>query len=236
MKTRDLSCLGLAAFLAVSVHAANSPAPAASGATAGLATQVPSGPAPTPLALPPNAAEVVKLSDASVGDEVILAYVKNYQSPFNLSADAILRLKEAGVSSPVIAAMLTHDTSLRNQNPPAPYAYSQKSSAPAEQPPGVPTAAQPAPQPQPVAPACAEDQTPPPAPVEVIPVARAQITIGHRATGVGMAVGFGSAAVGGSGAAMDGVAITVGRYGHGGWGGYHGGGGGGGHGGGGHGR
>jgi hypothetical protein len=55
----------------------------------------------------------------STGDEAH-AYVNNCQLPFNLSANAILRLKEAGVTTPVILAMLTHDSSLRNQNPPAP--------------------------------------------------------------------------------------------------------------------
>jgi hypothetical protein len=46
------------------------------------------------------------------------------------------------VSSPVIVAMLTHDGALPHQNPSAPDAYSQKSYAPAEQPPVVPAPAQ----------------------------------------------------------------------------------------------
>jgi hypothetical protein len=111
---------------------------------------------------------VVKLSGASVGDEVVLAYVKNCQSPFNLSANAILRLKEAGVTSPVIAAMLTHDSSLRDQNPPAPYAYSQRLYGPGEQPSVGPAPAQPPPQPQLYAPPAG--QVPPPPQAEVIPV------------------------------------------------------------------
>ena len=152
MTTRNVSWLALVAFLAIPMYAADSPAPAASGAAPGPVAEVPSAPALTPPALSPNAAEVVKLSGAGVGDEVILAYVKNYQLPFNLSANAILGLKEAGVTSPVILAMLTHDSSLRNQNLPAPYGYSQ--------------------QPQPFAPGLVPaDQVPPPAPAEVIPVA-----------------------------------------------------------------
>src|SRR5690349_12980953 len=39
---------------------------------------------------------------------------------------------------------------------------------------------------------------------------QARIITGHRVTGVGMGAGFGLAAVGVSGAVMDGVAITVG--------------------------
>ncbi len=184
MKMTNMSWIGLAALLAVPVCAADSPAPGAPGyfpagtvtsppggpaAISGPAAQVPGAPAPSPAALSPSAAEVLKLSSAGVGDEVILAYMKNCQSRFNLSANAILRLKEAGVTSPVIAAMLTHDGSLRDQNPPAPYTYNQRMYGPGEQPPGVPAPAQPAPQPQLFAPPA--DQTPPPPQTEVVPVA-----------------------------------------------------------------
>ena len=86
MKTRCVSWLGLVAFLTIPVSAADSPAPAASGVTSGPVAQVPSAPALTPPVLSPNAAEVAKLSGAGVGDEVIIAYVQNCQSPFNLSA------------------------------------------------------------------------------------------------------------------------------------------------------
>ena len=125
MKTKSVRWLGLVAFLAVPGYAADSPAPASSEATAGPVAQVPSAPALTAPALSPNAAEVARLSSASVGEEVIIAYVQNCPSPFSLSVNAILRLKESGVPSPVILAMLTHDRSLRNQNPPAPYAAIQ---------------------------------------------------------------------------------------------------------------
>jgi hypothetical protein len=205
MKTRSMHWLGLLAFLASPVWATDSPPPATSGVTPGPVAQVPSAPSLTPPALAPNAAEVVKLSGAGVGEEVIIAYVQNCQSPFNLSADAILRLKDAGVTSPVISAMLTHDSSLRNQNPPTSYAASQ--------------------QPQPVAPDLVPaDQAPPPVPDQVIPVAPGPdyywipgywgwnsgwIWIGGR---WGFRGGYGW---GGRG-----------WYGHGGWGGYHGGGGG----------
>src|SRR4029077_19011900 len=100
----------------------------------------------------PSAAQVVKLSSAGFSDEAILAYVNNSRFPFNLSADAILRLKEAGVSSPIISAMLAHDGRLRNQNAPVPYANSQQPEAFALDSPRI-------------------EQTPPQAPEEVIPVA-----------------------------------------------------------------
>ena len=72
-----------------------------------------------------------------MGDEVIRAYIKSCQSPFTLSADGILQLKDAGVTSPLIAAMLAHDTSLRGQNPPAAFNYNQRLYPPAEQTPGA---------------------------------------------------------------------------------------------------
>src|SRR5580765_108502 len=158
MKTRNLSWLGLVALLAVPVYAADSAAPALPGATPGPAEQAPSAQATTPPHLSPSAAGVLKLSGANMGDEVILAYIKNCQSPFNLSANAILRLKEAGVTSPVITAMLTHDGSLASQNPPAP----NTSHPSVEQAPVAPTPEQPAPQQQFVGPALAPaGQTPP---------------------------------------------------------------------------
>lgn len=65
--------------------------------------------------LSPAAAEVVKLSGSGVGDEVAVAYIKNSKSFYNLGANEILALRDAGVSSPVISAMLSHDGALRNQ-------------------------------------------------------------------------------------------------------------------------
>ncbi len=53
-------------------------------------------------------------------DEVVLAYVKSTQYPFNLSANDMLRLKDAGIPSPIITAMLSHDNTLRSQNPGGP--------------------------------------------------------------------------------------------------------------------
>src|ERR1017187_6141801 len=202
MKTRSASWLGLVALLAVPVHAADSPVPAASEGPPGPVAQVPSAPALTLPALAPNAAEVAKLSGASVGDEVIIAYVQNCPSPFNLSVNAILRLKEAGVPSPVITAMLTHDSALRNQTPPAPYDSTQP--------------------PQPIVPGLVPaDQAPPPLPDQVIPVAPGPDyywTPGYWGWNGGWIwIGGGWGYRGGYGW------YGRGGYGHGGWGGYRGG-------------
>src|ERR1043165_7102696 len=63
----------------------------------------------------PAAAEVIRLAEAGVGDDVVLAYIQNAQSTFNLGADDVLFLRDVGLSSAVITAMLSHDTTMRNQ-------------------------------------------------------------------------------------------------------------------------
>jgi hypothetical protein len=100
-----------------------------------------------PVELSPTAAEVVKLVEAGSSDDVIIAYVKNSGSTYNLSADEVVYLKDLGVSPQVVTAMLSHDTELRNQNPQ--YTYNQKL-YPATQ---APVPFTPTPQPAPVEPA-----------------------------------------------------------------------------------
>src|SRR5262245_5314889 len=82
-------------------------------------------PPPGAANISPNAAEVVKLASSGVGDDVVLAYVQNSQTPFDLTADNVLYLRDLGVSQPVITAMLNHDSAMRGQAPegaPPPYA------------------------------------------------------------------------------------------------------------------
>jgi hypothetical protein len=108
--------------------------------------QVPDGLGPTSAApaVSPAAAEVVKLAASGVGDEVVLAYIRNSQSIFDLNADQVLYLKDVGLSPQVITAMLDHDSVLKSQAQPAP-AVAQPY-APTPQP-----AEAPAPAPAPVA-------------------------------------------------------------------------------------
>lgn len=141
--------------------------------------------APPPANLPPATADVVRLTRSGVGDDVVVAFVQNASIVYNLSATDVLALKNAGISSTVLAAMLNHDAALRPQlasatpapsTPAPPTAY--PGGAPAAAP--APTAPQPPPAPAPsevaaAAPALAPttvvvQQAPPPAPVEVIPV------------------------------------------------------------------
>jgi hypothetical protein len=87
----------------------------------------------------PQLQEIVKLTKAPVGDDVILAYIKNTGASFSLSADDILYLKSQGVSQPVITALL-QSKSLATPSPvstpatPAP----QVNSGPGTQYPGQP--------------------------------------------------------------------------------------------------
>ena len=62
--------------------------------------------AQTPANASPGLQEVVKLSKAQMGDDVIIAYIKGSASSSQLSADDILYLKSQGVSQNVIAVLL----------------------------------------------------------------------------------------------------------------------------------
>jgi len=65
-----------------------------------------SGDQTPPANLSPGLQEVVKLAQAQMGDDVILAYIKNSGASYTLSTDDILYLKSQGVSQNVIAALL----------------------------------------------------------------------------------------------------------------------------------
>src|SRR5205814_6864052 len=85
---------------------------------AGLAqTANPSTPLPakTPAILPSSADEVVRLVRSGVDDEVVVAFIGQSHSSYNLSGADITALKDAGVSRQVLTAMLNHDSALRAQ-------------------------------------------------------------------------------------------------------------------------
>lgn len=67
-----------------------------------------SGPAATPL--PFAASEIVKLAQAKINDDTIIAYVKSTRANYSLSADQILYLRQQGASEAVITAMLGQAT------------------------------------------------------------------------------------------------------------------------------
>ncbi len=63
--------------------------------------------------LPSSADEVVRLTQSGVGDQVVLAFIEQSHSYYNLSGADITALKNVGVSSQVLTAMLNHDSDLR---------------------------------------------------------------------------------------------------------------------------
>lgn len=107
--TKWLALVASVALPIFSAHAQTPVAPVPATADQSQAAAVPS--------LSPSASEVVRLASAGSGDDVLLAYVQNSQSTFDLSADSVLYLKDVGVSSQVIAAMLNRDNALRSQAP-----------------------------------------------------------------------------------------------------------------------
>src|SRR5262245_54749006 len=71
---------------------------AISGPAGVPAPGAPSAPASVPTDLTVGTAEVIRLAEAGSGDDVVLAYIRNSQLPFSLSADHILYLKDLGIS------------------------------------------------------------------------------------------------------------------------------------------
>lgn len=138
MKLINVGSLGLLAWLAL-------------GATPAFCqtSTVPVA-APDAARLSPGAAEVVRLAQAGVDDTVVLGYVENSQAPFALTADDIVYLRDVGISSTVLTAMLNRDKALPAQS--TAYTYDQRLYTPATgavmtpvPQPGVPQPAVPAP-------------------------------------------------------------------------------------------
>jgi hypothetical protein len=63
-----------------------------------------------PVSAPPLAygvAQILQLSQAKVGDDTIIAYIKNSGNSYGLNADQIIYLRQQGLSSGVLNAMLS---------------------------------------------------------------------------------------------------------------------------------
>ncbi|HTD85039.1 MAG TPA: DUF6600 domain-containing protein, partial [Candidatus Binatia bacterium] len=91
--------------------------------------------APPNVKLSPAMADVVKLVQAGVSPDVLMAYVTNSSAVFNVDSDVIVYLNDLGVTNAVITALIQHDSS--------PQTTARKASANAVQPlpPGVSTIA-----------------------------------------------------------------------------------------------
>jgi hypothetical protein len=82
--------------------------------------------------------EVLKLKDAAVNDETIVAYIQNKNVNYDLSADGIVKLRSQGVSSPVLNAMLSSGQGAAVAGP-APAAPQPAAAVPQPQPVSIPT-------------------------------------------------------------------------------------------------
>lgn len=121
--------------------------------------------------LPPNlkptgaAAEVIKLADAGVDERVIMAFVTNSTSRFNLGVEEILYLNDIGVPGSVVTAMMQRDQALKELSAnAAPVPAAPASVAPAEQSasgPGAPMSYAPQPATAPAPPEMAPEAPPP---------------------------------------------------------------------------
>jgi hypothetical protein len=107
--------------------ATNAPAPAPAAPASPLAAptaesdvvDAPAKPMTTSKPLPPNVrltapvAELIKLADSGVDEGVMLAFVTNSTSTFNLGAEEIIYLNDIGVPSVVVTAMIQRDQTLK---------------------------------------------------------------------------------------------------------------------------
>src|SRR5204863_571521 len=57
----------------------------------------------------PHLSEVVKLVQAGVGESVLMAYVTNSATAFNVSSDDVIYLNDLGVPETVVTAMIQRD-------------------------------------------------------------------------------------------------------------------------------
>lgn len=97
-------------------------------------------------------AEVLKMYESGVGDEVIAAYVKNTPEPFALNVDEIIYFTDLGLSDGILTAMMAQDQAMGLQTPDLgpsePAAYDEPAAN--NQQPAAPVYAQSPPQAQPL--------------------------------------------------------------------------------------
>jgi hypothetical protein len=99
--------------------------------TAPLAEAVPALPAAPPK-LSPGVDEIVQLAQAGVGDGVLLAYVENSPTAYQLDVEEILYLHDLGISAEVIGAMARHGQTAGGPPPGSSPAAATGSTAPVE--------------------------------------------------------------------------------------------------------
>ena len=75
---------------------------------------------PPPPGPPPSIANIKAMSRAGVSDEVIIGQINNTHAVYNLDANALIDLHNAGVSQKVIAYMISSANPVVAQAPPPP--------------------------------------------------------------------------------------------------------------------
>lgn len=100
MAVAAVAVLGL--FMAVAGYADR--VQAAGPIAAGPTTVMP----PAQVNLPPVPAEVLRMSEAGMSDDVITAYLQKSAYPYSLDADQIIYLHDMGVSSAALDALVSH--------------------------------------------------------------------------------------------------------------------------------
>jgi hypothetical protein len=95
--------------------------------------------AAAPARLPYGVEDIVKLSRAQISEEIVLNYVRNSGTIYNLSPADIVVLRNEGVSDHVINAMLDQrknvtEAAAKVQQAPAPNALTSTAAPPAAQP------------------------------------------------------------------------------------------------------
>jgi hypothetical protein len=117
---------------------------------------------PLPANIRPSSplAELIKLANAGVEEGVMLAFVTNSTSTFNLAAEDIIYLKDIGVPDPVVASMILRDQAIRGQAVTA-LASAPPPAAPAPTEPSQVPASEVAPQVDPNAPGYPAEPAPP---------------------------------------------------------------------------
>src|SRR5690349_9287431 len=113
-------------------------------------TEAPVSPIAQQKTVPPNIhptrplAEIIKLANSGVEEGVMMAFVTNSTSTFNLSAEEIIYLKDIGIPDHVVTAMILRDQTLRIDSATT---LAAAAPPPSEEPPVAPNASDVAPQP-----------------------------------------------------------------------------------------
>jgi len=116
MKMRSwnkLALVGLAAFglfIAVGVYAGRAE-------TAGTNMAPTKTIAPAQVNLPAVPAEVLRMSQAGMSEDVITSYIQKSDNAYTLDADQIIYLHDVGVSSTVLNALVSHGGTMANTPP-----------------------------------------------------------------------------------------------------------------------